>query len=587
MRLLTRIQVVALLGALLAGSSLASAAAADFGRLAGTVNDTAGNPLAGATVLLQGPALLDSQSLDASVERVLTDTKGRFNIEHLAPGWYSLKVTSPARLPDSRSGIRVEAGQTARLSLILADIFAPVHLISPTEGSVSSMGQDWKWVLRTSASTRPILRYTDRRKRPSTPDEKNSSQKYLASQRLVGISPGSPPREPLAGDRGPGSVLAYVQPLSEDSDLLVAGSMSASGGLGSSLVTQFRRNMLDGAPQELALVAHQLSFSPGLAASGSGPASSAQGFRASYSTTRRISDSLSLTSGLEVDYLNAHHSAATANPRAKLQYRLNNQTEVAVSYGSAPSESSTLLERVDALNAFPRITFSDRAAHIEKVNHSEIAVERQIGQNSRLQFAAYHDGFRDAAVWGGGIPSDTPRLFAGGLFLNPSTSELTLNAGDYGSTGIRAVYSRQLTESVEVAVVYALGEALAMNSSASSEDIRKLLQAARSQSVGGKVAARLPRTRTQLVASYQYLKQGRVTSIDPYGQAQAGLLPYLDLQIRQPIPCFAFFPAHLEALADFRNLLAQGYVPVSRPGEDSFTLAPIYRSLRGGFSVQF
>jgi hypothetical protein len=42
----------------------------------------------------------------------------------------------------------------------------------------------------------------------------------------------------------------------------------------------------------------------------------------------------------------------------------------------------------------------------------------------------------------------------------------------------------------------------------------------------------------------------------------------------------------VEALADFRNLLAQGYVPVSTP-EGVVLLVPSYRSFRGGLSFQF
>ena len=78
-----------------------------------------------------------------------------------------------------------------------------------------------------------------------------------------------------------------------------------------------------------------------------------------------------------------------------------------------------------------------------------------------------------------------------------------------------------------------------------------------------------------------------MTSLDPYGETSLGIHPYLDLEIRQPLPTWAFLPAHIEAMADFRNLLAQGYVPLFRSGEERLLLAPAYRSFRGGFSVLF
>ena len=76
-----------------------------------------------------------------------------------------------------------------------------------------------------------------------------------------------------------------------------------------------------------------------------------------------------------------------------------------------------------------------------------------------------------------------------------------------------------------------------------------------------------------------------VSRQDPYGEALYMMDPNLNLRLRQPLPSF-FLPAKVEALADFRNLLAQGYVPVNTP-EGQLLLVPSFRSFRGGFSFQF
>ena len=44
--------------------------------------------------------------------------------------------------------------------------------------------------------------------------------------------------------------------------------------------------------------------------------------------------------------------------------------------------------------------------------------------------------------------------------------------------------------------------------------------------------------------------------------------PGLNLYVRQPIPTFFSLPWRMEASADLRNLLAQGYLPLFR-GTDS------------------
>ena len=62
---------------------------------------------------------------------MFTDAHGRFTLAHLLPGWYSLNVSSPTRLPAMRNGVHVEAGMTAIASFVFADIFAPMQLQVP------------------------------------------------------------------------------------------------------------------------------------------------------------------------------------------------------------------------------------------------------------------------------------------------------------------------------------------------------------------------------------------------------------------------------------------------------------------------
>lgn len=570
-----------------------TAAGANFGGVSGTVRDSQGNPLMGATVLITGPLGAVPERVVSITERVITDAHGKFAVEHLIPGLYSLRVTSPARLPAVRDQIRVEAGQTTRENFVLTDFFSALRFKVPA-GSVSNWGNDWKWVLRTSATTRPILRYRES-VRTVTSQVRASKSPLPSSRRLIGMIPGSTRRDALADDPGLGSVLAYLRPLSEDSDILVAGSMTPSGLQASSLATAFRKNLMRGDPQELALVVHQLSF-PG----GSLPTpgregenlTHAQGVVASYAHTRRLADSLTLTAGLEVDYLNAVRDVVSTHPRMKLEYQLGPSTSLAIRYGtfSQDGRPSTLLDRISMLNAFPRVTLRNNRPRLEEVNHSEFSVSRQ-GKSSRLEVAAYRDSFRNAAVLGDGREA-TPVWLNRYLLPSLDGEAATLNAGDYASSGLRATYSVSVGSRVEAAFLYTCGQALAADASqlARGDQIHSaasVFRPARSQSFGGRVLSRIPVSNTQVVTSYEWLQHGRVTVVDPYGQASLELQPYLGIQIRQPLPTLAFLPAHIEALADFRNLLGQGYVPISRSEAKSFLLTSAYRSIRGGFSVQF
>jgi hypothetical protein len=104
-------------------------------------------------------------------------------------------------------------------------------------------------------------------------------------------------------------------------------------------------------------------------------------------------------------------------------------------------------------------------------------------------------------------------------------------------------------------------------------------------SVAGRVSAKLPRVRTQVAASYKWLSGTVVSRQDLFGEAAEGLDPNLSLSIRQPLPSFGT-GGRWEAVDDFRNLLAQGYVPLDGQ-EGQIVLMPVLRSFRGGVSVQF
>jgi hypothetical protein len=579
-----------LLGGVLAVACLGvtRGSGAEYGRLSGTVTDTQGNPLMGATVLIMGPTLSGGDSITSGVDRILTDGQGKFTAEHLLPGRYSIQVTSVTRLPASRNSVRVKSGETARENFVLTDIFAPFQFHAPPE-SVSRVGEDWKWVLRTSAATRPVLRYAD----VQTSD--NSKPILPSSQSMIVVDPGASRRQPLSADAGMGSVLAYSRPLSEDTDLLLAGSMNANGIEGSSVATVLRKNVFKDDAEELALVVHNMGFSDGLPTvpvAGQSGLTTAQGFVASYSRSDRLSQSVTLTAGMEIDFLSAQRDAMLARPRVNIEYQVSPSSLIAFLYGTpASSGDGTLLERVGDLNAFPRVTLVGHSPKLEKLDHAELSFSRKLAKSSQVEVAAYRDDFQDAAVTGLGTLASWSAL-AVSILPSLSNDGVMLNAGQYSSTGVRVAFTQSVSNHVVAAVMYATGDALtvapghALDADA-ARHLSTALQPARSQIVAGKISAQLPVTRTWVVASYGWVPQGNVTSVDPYGQASLEVLPYLGFQLRQPLPAISFLPAHIEAIADFRNSLGEGYVKLARAGDEPLALTPACRSFRGGFAVQF
>ena len=111
------------------------------------------------------------------------------------------------------------------------------------------------------------------------------------------------------------------------------------------------------------------------------------------------------------------------------------------------------------------------------------------------------------------------------------------------------------------------------------------LETALRHSAAARISGRVPRAGTQVSASYKWLSGTALSRQDVFGESALGIDPHLSLAVRQPLPSFGS-SGRWEALADFRNVLSQGYVPMD-VSEGRLLLAPVVRSFRGGVSFQF
>jgi len=581
-------------GLLFLGLLPVNSIAAGYGSLAGIVSDSKGTPLMGASVLVDGPAAFSADAAGQTLEHIITDARGRFSIAHLVPGWYSLKVSSPTRLPAMRNGIRVAAGETVVASFVLSDTFAPIRFQVPNN-SVSSWGDDWKWVLRTSSTTRPILRFRDSSP-ASQPAEARTKATMPRDERVVGVLPGLTLRDPFAEDFGMASVVAYLKPVSPTADVLVAGSFAPGGGDAGTVGTVLSRNRLKGEPQELGLVIHQFGLVPAASFdSGFTPDSLEQakvkGMVATFSETRLLARKVTVTAGLDINYLNAIDNVFLAQPHVKLEYQATPQTVLSAQYGSGRAEgSNTLMDRLGMLNAFPQITQRDGRLELAQLNHTEAAVNHRVGRSARVQVAAYHDNLHNAPVWGWGQTSFASG-FAANALPNPAGNGVVINGGNYQSTGFRAVYAKNFGSHVEVLGAYASGQALSAMGYSIQGPVERGSQGVwrpmLTHALTGKITADLPGTHTRISSSYEWVPTDRVTLVDPAGQANLQTQPYLGVQIRQPIPTPNFLPVHIDAVAEFQNLLSQGYIPAGQGNPRPVMLSSGYHAIRGGFSVQF
>jgi hypothetical protein len=511
----------------------------------------------------------------------LTDAHGRFTVSHLLPGWYSLNVSSPTRLPAMRNGVHVQAGATAMATFVLTDVFAPVKLQMPGT-AVSSWGDDWKWVLRASSTTRPILRYRDQTETKEVAS-KTERAPLPPSSRFVGILPGPSPKDPLAEDFGMAGVFADMRALSPDVDILAEASFAPADVSSGTIGTALLRDSTEGERQEAGLVLHQFNLMPGT----TNPYYQTRALQGTYSDTRLIAPHVTVTTGIDISYLSAIDGVFAAQPRVNLEYQATTQTVLSIQYGSAPEDGNSMSDRLGLLNAFPQITQSNNRLEMERLNHTELAMNHRFGKSSRVQVAAYHDSMRNAAIWGLGMSSNDP-AFAGNSLPNPDGGGIVINGGNYTSNGFRAVFAKTFDSRVEVLGAVSSGSALSARGFNSQATFNQLaLTPEQTSTFIGKITAEVPGTHTYLSTSYEYAPSDRVTLVDPTMQGSLQTQPYLGAQIRQPIPTPNSWPVHIDAVAEFQNLLSQGYVPSGQNNHKQVVLTSGYHYVRGGFSVQF
>jgi hypothetical protein len=275
---------------------------------------------------------------------------------------------------------------------------------------------------------------------------------------------------------------------------------------------------------------------------------------------------------------------STLRPRAQLAWRLSPVWSAALLLQTDPqsitqlASDSPLESAIEALSTTPVVLWRDgHVSSLEGAWHEELAIRREVGSRGSLQGGVFHDFSGHLGVFG----------FDPTASQGQSAYAYGHDAGPGGSWGARLIYREKIADNLEVAAIYAYAGALAPDENAAllSPSLTNLLSMRYRDSIAGRITGKLPKGGTQFSASYKWLSGTVVGRQDLFGESAEGVDPFLSLTIRQPLPSF-HTGGHWEAMADFRNILSQGYVPVSTD-EGRFLLMPVERSFQGGVSFQF
>jgi len=588
--------IMALLGVALTAPapSLAITPLVLSGSLAGTVKDLVGIPQMGAVVFLY-------DRREKLCERVMTDSFGNFAFKGLNPDLYSVRVTLASFVPALRSRIQILPGAEKNLQVSLSTLFSSIQLVPPQQGQGSIMTDDWKWVLRTSSARRPVLRILP----VASNQQQQSSTIFSDTHALVKFSGGDASSGSEADLGTAFGVTTSVFGRNQLQAVANVGFVSATGMPTAGFRTTLSRKFGDSTPS-ISVTMRQLSVPGRWNAALAG----AQGLDANSSYLRTMSVSLSnktqLTDELQIEYgmesdsisyLSHNHYTS---PYAKLTYVFP-FAEVDFTYTAGngrpdlretpePGNETGDLERdVVALAMVPRVSLLDNNTKIQSGQNFEMGISRALGSRE-VRVTAYRESVKNAALTVS-LPLEGPGdPFAADILPDVFSDTSVLNAGSYHTLGYTAALTQNLGENYHLTVSYGLTGVLVPGESgpiADDAELRELIHAEHRSALTTQASGTIRKTGTKFSGSYQFTDYKSATSGHLYATDPSHPEAGLNVYIRQPIPHASTHVGRMEATLDLKNMMAQGYLPMTLVDGRKLLLMRTPRSLRGGLSFTF
>jgi hypothetical protein len=567
------------------------------GAIAGVVTDPSGIPQMGATVMLYSRQ-------ERMFEKSLTDERGTFKFIGLFPDIYSIKVTLATFVPALKKNILVQPGMRSVLNVNLSTLFSNIQFAYPPLENGSLMSDEWKWVLRSGSPTRPVLRFTsDALAKDTSASNHEHISAFSDTRGILKVSAGDGPLVTGIGNEADmGTAFALATSLYGTNMLQVSGNVgygSQTGVPTASFRTSYSRSIGTAKP-EVSVTMRQLFLGPRVAA-GLGGSDAAlpmlRSMAASLDDHAQLTDELSVQYGFTLNSVTFLDRLTYASPYVRMAYDLGDGAQIEFAYTSGDArpdlagtgqQDADLQRDLNSLGLFPRVSMLAGRPKIQRGEEYEMTYTRKFGSRT-VQASVYRESVTNAAL---SIVAPAGLYANGDILPDLLTGTSTFNAGNYQSTGYTGSVTQNLGDHVNAMVIYGSMGALTADNrelvSDSPDELRAMIHSGRKSAVTARFNATSPRTGTHMIASYQWTGDDRWAMPGHLYSSQAVRpMPGLNLYIKQPIPHFAGLPWRMEATADLRNLLAQGYLPLGIAGGQQVLLVQTPRSFRGGLSFIF
>ncbi|MGH9510380.1 MAG: hypothetical protein ACRD2M_10605, partial [Terriglobales bacterium] len=352
-----------------------------------------------------------------------------------------------------------------------------------------------------------------------------------------------------------------------------------------------RREMGNGSAPEVSVTLRQIFLPSTFWGRGEGRDDNLHSLTLAAGDRFQLAESLRLEYGLLYDSISFLDRLNSFNPYGRVVYQATSSSSFQVYYTEGMPRlrlpgGDPLRQVASQLAVFPRISMRNGSPTVQRGRHVEASFQRKLKDSTVVQAAMYRDDITNLT-----LNSVTNGTVMADFFPDIFTQQYSFNSGTYHTTGLRAAVQQNFSERVQATFAYSYAGVLQPERnvlySQSPEELRSILKMQRRHALAAKLAADVPVTRTRVFAAYKWVLGTPVSAGDIYDESMAQAEPNLNIVVRQPLPHLVMLPGRVEALADFRNLLAQGYVPIITADGKRLLLVQNYRSFRGGFSFSF
>ncbi len=563
------------------------------GQILGQVKDAAGAAQMGASVYLYN-------RYDELVRKGLSNEQGRFAFDALSPDLYSIRVILASFVPAERRNISVLPNSENRLDINLTSVLSSIGVTSTPASPGTLMTDDWKWVLRTSQATRPVLRFLPELAPRGSSSTHSVFTGHTNTTGVVKLSAGDGESFARGTQQDLGTAFAIATTLADSARVQLSGNVGYAGSSalpGAGIRTSYSRSNGDGSNPEIAITMRQVYLAPhdSAAALGSDSAPVLRTMSLALLDRVDVSDNLHVDYGFDSESISYFDRIYYVSPfiRATLDAGSHGRVRVAFTSGGSPTEllarddqkSGELEQDLTALAAMPTLSLSDSHLTVERTKNLEIGYERVVGTRT-FSVGAYDESVTNASFMLSG-PADF--ISAADLLPDLSSHSNIFDIGSFHRIGYNAGVKQALGGRAEVSVTAGRAGVLtapgAEGSYTDTQTLRAGIGQAQRAWVTVKVAGTLPRTGTRLSANYGWTDFSVLMPVHLFVTQSGNQDIGVNVHISQPLPMIRM-PWRMEATADLRNLLAQGYLPLGAPGARSvLTNSP--RLVRGGLNFIF